>query len=96
MMGRSVTFDPDDLDDDDPFELDDDNRPHLVGHGFDENDLYELWDGVPEWVPDDRHPGRLKLHGPIPGAYLVVPCGPSRGGDPTKCRPITIFEIDPP
>jgi hypothetical protein len=87
---------PDELDDDDPFEIDDDNRPHLVKHGFDETDLYEVWDGVPAWAPDAKHPGRLKLHGPVPGAYLVVPCDEPKSGDPRKCRPITIFEIDPP
>jgi hypothetical protein len=28
----------------------------------------------------------------VPGAIIVVPLAPSRNGDPTKCRPIGIFE----
>jgi len=90
------TFDPDLLDDDDPFEIDEGNLPHLVGHGFGLTDLWELWEGTPYWSEDEQHPGRLKLHGPIPGDYLVVPCAASSSGDVHRCRPITIFSVGPP
>jgi hypothetical protein len=39
-----MTFDPDDLDPEDPFELDSGNRPHLFKHNhYGESDLYDIY-----------------------------------------------------
>ena len=36
------------LDDDEPFEIDGGNRPHLYAHGYSEGDLYDVGGAIPD------------------------------------------------
>lgn len=87
-----MPFDLDALDRDDPFELDADNRPHLVKHPYSEDDLYDIYydahyypareGGAADWLMVGQPPGERPL---------VVPLAPPRSGDPSKARPIGIY-----
>src|SRR6266566_448563 len=82
------------LDDEDPFEIDGDNRPHLFSHEtFGEDDLDDVWanhpvffrarpDGGADWLMVAEVPG---------GDVLVVPLAKPHSGQPTKARPIGIY-----
>jgi hypothetical protein len=97
-------FDIDLLDPDDPFEVDDVNRPHLYKHAFTRPDgaqirieLRDVWD-LWAWnavllYPADESKGvaHWLLVGDVDGVVVVVPLAPPTSGDPTKCRPIAIF-----
>ena len=96
-----MPFDPDDLDDEDPFELDDGNRPHLCNHfPYTENDLYDIFDCDSQFYPtgegeeevDGRRRAQWLMVGQPPGEPpLVVPLAAPNSGDPTKARPISIY-----
>lgn len=90
------------LDPEDPFELDDDNRPHLHKHlpssgdrlvSVDESELYEVYlYGDPSffWArPGDE--AHWLMVGEAPGIILLVPLAPPKSKDPSKCRPIGIY-----
>jgi hypothetical protein len=82
----------DELDPEDPFELDTDNRPHLFKHPYSEEDLYDIYydalyypareGGAADWLMVGQPPGERPL---------VVPLAPARSGDPSKARPIGIY-----
>jgi len=101
MPGR---FDPSKLDDDDPFEVDADNWPHLYKHTFvrpdgrpvrielpDVLDLY-IWNEA-LYYPADLAKGDAHwlLVGEIEGVMITVPLALPKSGDPAKCRPIGIY-----
>jgi hypothetical protein len=88
-------FDPARLDPDGPFEIDDGNRPHLAKHApYSPDDLIDVWadpgavflpaaaDGPADWL----------LLAAIPGDLVQVPVAPSASDDPTRCRPLGIYE----
>ena len=82
------------LDDQDPFELDGDNVPHLFKHGhYGTEDLFDIYMSDPIFFP--ARPGggaNWLMVGEVPGEPpLVVPLAPPRSGDPRKARPIGIY-----
>lgn len=98
-------FDLDLLDPDDPFEVDAINRPHLYKHTFvrpdgryvrielpDVLDLY-VWGGA-LYFPADPAEGDAEwlLVGEIEGVIITVPLARPWSGDPTRCRPIGLYE----
>jgi len=89
----SARFDLDALDPDDPFELDDDNLPHLAKHApFTADDAIDLWVyGDPLFYPAPHGPADWLMVGRVPGAVIVVPLAPPRSGDQRRCRPIGIY-----
>lgn len=88
-------FDPDLLDAEEPFEIDDGNRPHLFKRSdLTAQDLHELWvEDAPRLFPADAEfPADWDLVGEITGkGVVVVPLGKPRKADIRKARPITIF-----
>jgi len=84
-------FDLDLLDDNDPFEIDD-QAAHLFKHvqlGID--DICEVWESDPLFYPAIP-PAHWLMVAEIAGHVLVVPLAPPEGGDPSKCRPIGCYE----
>jgi len=97
-----VPFDPNNLDPEDPFELDDGNRPHLCGHPpYSEADLRDIFESDAmfyptgegeEPLPDGRRRAQWLMVGQPPGEEpLLVPLAAPNSGDPTKARPISIY-----
>ena len=83
-------FDIDLLDDDDPFEIDD-QAAHLFKHAtLGAADLYEVWQGDPLFYPAIP-PADWLMVAEVAGRVLVVPLAPSASGDPTQCRPIGCY-----
>jgi hypothetical protein len=84
-------FDLDQLDDTDPFEIDD-QTAHLFKHealGID--DIYEVWESDPLFysaIP----PAHWLMVAELAGRVLVVPLAPADSDDPTKCRPIGCYQ----
>ena len=92
-------FEIDLLDPDDPFEIDDGNRPHLFKHlpavsgryvavGIEEIlDVYLF--GDPMYLPGhEEGQADWVMIGETPGVVLKVPLAPPNQPDPRKCRPI--------
>jgi hypothetical protein len=96
-----VAFNIDDLDAEDPFEIDDGNRPHLYSHlprpggryvAVGVEDIYDVYlFGNAIFYPVSG-PADWKMVGEVPGVILAVPLAPPNAPDPTKCRPIGLFE----
>lgn len=95
-------FDIDRLDADDPFELDEQNRPHLhkrlpAGRGgrvpVDERDILELYRfGDPDYMAGKYNDeADWLMIGEVTGIILLVPLAPPKSKDPSKCRPIGIY-----
>jgi len=83
-------FDPETLDLDDPFEIDDRNRPHLAKHPpYTEEDLLDAIFGAPVFVRASHEPAHLLMIAPIPGDMVVVPIMPARS--PRQIRPLGIY-----
>jgi hypothetical protein len=84
-------IDIDQLDPDDPFEIDA-QLAHLFKHfplGVD--DAYDVYFSGPVYFPARHGPAEL-LVGEVPGGeVLVVPLCASNSGDPTKVRPIGCY-----
>ncbi|MHB8439813.1 MAG: hypothetical protein ACYDD4_11720 [Acidimicrobiales bacterium] len=79
------------LDEDDPFEIDE-QAAHLFKHaslGID--DLYDVWRSDPLFYPA-RPPAHWLMVSQVAGRVLVVPLAPTDSGDPTKCRPIGCYD----
>lgn len=84
-------FDLASLDGEDPFEIDDDNRPHLFKHGpFGVEDLYDVWWSDPRFWRA-HPPADWIMIGQVPGDVLVIPLAKPRSGDPRKARPIGVY-----
>jgi hypothetical protein len=82
------------LDDQDPFELDSKNRPHLFSHDtFSEDDLFDVWSSDPLFFPaKDEGAADWLMVAEVPGGdILLVPLAKPKSGDPTKTRPIGIY-----
>jgi hypothetical protein len=83
----------DDLDPEDPFELDAGNRPHLFKHGhFGQEDLKDIYYDAQFYPASPQGPADWLMVGQPPGEDpLVVPLAPPNSGDPTKARPIGVY-----
>lgn len=84
-------LDLDQLDDEDPFEVDDQaahvfKHPHL---GL--ADVREVWMSDPLFYPA-KPPAHWLMVAEVAGTVLLVPLAPARSGDPRKCRPIGCYE----
>ena len=90
-----VLLDLDQLDDDDPFEIEG-QAAHLFKHprlGI--ADLREMWVSAPLFYPA-KPPAHWLMVAEIAGAVLVAPLAPPRSGDPRKCRPIGCYRAGEP
>jgi hypothetical protein len=84
-------FDLDLLDDEDPFEIDE-QAAHLFKHAeLGIEDIYEVWQSDPIFYPATP-PADWLMVTDVAGRVLVVPLAPPDSGDPTKCRPIGCYE----
>lgn len=84
-------IDLDQLDDKDPFEIDD-QAAHLFKHPrLGVEDVYELWQSDPLFYPAEP-PAQWPMVGEVAGRVLVVPLAPPDSGESTKCRPIGCYE----
>ncbi|WP_114453576.1 hypothetical protein [Halopolyspora algeriensis] len=84
-------FNPDLLDDEDPFEIDS-QAVHLFKHphlGLE--DVDDVWFSDPLFYPA-KPPAHWLMCGEVSGRVLVVPLAPARTGDPRRCRPIGCYE----
>lgn len=89
-MSWAKEFDPDQLDQDDPFEIDHGNDHHLAKHApFTAEDLYDAFMDHPVFVDAPHEPAHLLMIAEIPGDMVVVPVMPAR--EPTQVRPIGIW-----
>ena len=83
-------FDLDLLDDEDPFEIDD-QAAHLFKHPrLGVEDIYEVWQSDPLFYPA-KPPAHWLMVAEVAGDVLVVPLAPPDSDDPTKCRPIGCY-----
>lgn len=85
-------FDVEALDEDDPFEVDD-QRMHLFKHeGMDISDISEVWTDNPIFYPGRVDgPADWLMVGEVTGDIVLVPLAP--GTDPSKARPIGAYKI---
>jgi hypothetical protein len=88
----------DDLDPEDPFELDDGNRPHVCNHEhYSEADLYDIYYDPIFYPAREDGPAHWLMVGQPPGEPpLVVPLAPPNSADSSKCRPISIYKATGP
>jgi len=87
-------FDPDLLDDEDPFEVDAQSA-HLFKHPhLGTEDIDDVWASDPLFYPA-KPPAHWLMCGEVAGRVLVVPLAPARSGDPRRCRPIGCYEAAP-
>lgn len=87
-------FDVDELDEQDPFEIDA-QAAHLFKHphlGVD--DIAEVWAGAPLFYPA-KPPAHWLMVAEVAGRVLMVPSAVSRSGDVRRCRPIGCYEAAP-
>lgn len=87
-------FDLDLLNDEEPFEIDD-QAAHLFKHpalGID--DVHDLWRSEPLFYPA-KPPAHWLMVGEVAGRVLVVPLAPPDSRDETKCRSIGCYEAAP-
>lgn len=94
-MKDRARFDPELLDDAEPFEIDDANRPHLVKHSpYSPDDLFEAWlDPARIFLAAEAAgPADWLLIARLPGGELVqIPLAPARSGAWQACRPIGVY-----
>lgn len=87
---RDDPFDVDELDETDPFEVDD-QAAHLFKHaGLGLDDVIDVWRADPLFYPAKR-PAHWLMVSELAGHVLVVPLAPSRTGDVKRCRPIECY-----
>lgn len=87
----SIRLDPQELDDDNPFEVDS-QAAHLFKHPrLGMSDVMDVWAHDPLFYPA-RPPAHWLMMAEVGGRVLIVPLAPSRGGDPRRCRPIGCYE----
>lgn len=88
-------FDPDLLDELDPFEIDT-QAAHLFKHphlGIE--DVNDVWASDPLCCIRPSHRPTGVMCAEVSGRVLVVPLAPSRDGDPRRCRPFGCYEAAP-
>lgn len=91
-MDEDERFDPDTLDEENPFEVDD-QLAHLFKHApLGLADVHEVWESDPLFYPAVP-PAHWLVVGELGGRVLVVPLAPSRSGDRKRCRPIGCYEV---
>jgi len=103
-QGKRVRFDLRLLDDEDPFEIDDGNRPHLFKHlpmdgrgrlvtvgPEDILDVY-LYGDPSFFEAKEGGPADWLMVGMVPGLTVCVPLAPPNSGDVRRCRPIGIYK----
>lgn len=79
------------LDEDDPFEIDE-QAAHLFKHaGLGIDDIYDVWRSDPLFYPA-KPPAVWLMVSEVAGRVLVVPLAPADSGDSTKCRPIGCYD----
>lgn len=84
------TLDLEALDQNDPFEIDADNRPHLAKRlPYTEDDAYDVFFGDPIFVDAPHEPALWLMIGPVPGDMLIIPLAPAKRDD--QVRPIGIY-----
>ena len=86
-MVANRRFDPDLLEEQDPFEIDA-QAAHLFKHprlGLE--DIEDVWASDPLSYPA-KPSAHWLMCAEVSGRVLVVPLAPSRDGDPLHCRPI--------
>lgn len=84
-------FDPDLLDEDDPFEVDA-QAAHLFKHPYlGVEDVREVWASEPLFYPA-KPPAHWLMVAEVAGRVLMVPLAPSRSGDTARCRPIGCYQ----
>jgi hypothetical protein len=84
-------LDPDLLDEDDPFEIED-QVAHLFKHlhlGID--DIDDVWTSNPVFYAA-KPPAHWLMCAEVGGRVLMVPLAPARNGDPSRCRSIGCSE----
>jgi hypothetical protein len=83
-------FDIDELDGDDPFEIDD-QAAHLFKHGaLGIDDIYDVWDSGAVFYPAIP-PADWLMVAEVAGQVMVVPLAPPDSRDTTRCRPIGCY-----
>ena len=88
LMGE--LFDLDQLDDNDPFEIDR-QAAHLFKHaGLGIADIQDVWQSDPLFYPA-KPPAHWLMVAEVHGEILVVPLAASNSNDPTHCRPIGCY-----
>jgi hypothetical protein len=97
-----VRFEVNLLDPEEPFEVDDMNRPHLFKHLPSEGgryvsvgpedilDLYHYGDPLYFEGYEEGEADWLMI-GIVPGLMLLVPLAPPNSGHPSRCRPIGLY-----
>jgi hypothetical protein len=84
-------FDINLLDDDDPFEVDE-QVAHLFKHGaLGLDDVYEVWQSDPLFYPA-KPPAHWLMVSEVGGRVLVVPLASPDSEDLAKCRPIGCYD----
>jgi hypothetical protein len=79
------------LDDDDPFEIDD-QAAHLFKHAsLGIEHIYEAWESGPLFYPAIP-PADWLMVADLGGQVVVVPLAKANSGDPARCRPIGCYE----
>ncbi len=87
-------FDPDLLDEQEPFEIDA-QAAHLFKHpNLGVEDIEEVWSSDPLFYPA-KPPAHWLMCAEVSGRVLVVPLAPTRSGHPGHCRPIGCYEAAP-
>lgn len=78
------------LDDDDPFEINE-QAAHLFKHPYlGLADVQEVWANDPLFYPA-KPPAHWLMVAEIAGTVLLVPLAPPQSGDPRKCLPIGCY-----
>jgi hypothetical protein len=86
-------FDVDALDDEDPFEIDHRNAPHLAKHeGCDAELLYSMWAEDPQFHEAKYAPAHWYMVAKVAGTVYCTTLMPSTYSGPGKCRPIGLME----
>jgi hypothetical protein len=89
-------FDIDALDDEDPFEVDQGNAPHLAKHaGCDPELLYSMWAEDPQFHEAKYRPAHWYMVARVAGTVYCATLMPSQYSGPDKCRPIGLMEAPP-
>lgn len=104
-QGERSRFDWRLLDPQDPFEIDDGNRPHLYKHLPNDShgkpvpvgpeDILDVYlDGYPAYFEaDDSGWADWLMVGMVPALIVCVPLAPPKHGDVSVCRPIGIYKV---